>query len=63
LVVSRETYQPGKGFWGLPGIPSNLRKVGAIEDITSFKLDEERDKFWTDHLKAIDRYWKSKDAL
>ena len=61
LVVNGDTYQPGKGFWGLPGIPPNLRKAGAIEDVTSFKLDEERDRFWTDHLKAIDRYWKGKE--
>ena len=58
LVVNSETGQPGKGFWGLPGIPIHLRKVTKIEDITPYSLDEERDRFWVEQLKLIDEYWK-----
>lgn len=59
LVVSSETNQPGKGFWGLPGIPSHLRKVTKIEDTTSFVIKEGRDSFWIEELWRIDQYWKS----
>lgn len=60
LVVSKETNRPGKGFGGLPGIPLHLRKVSRIDDITPFPLDrdKQRDGFWIEQLKQIDRIWK-----
>ena len=60
LVVNEETNRPGKGFWGLPGIPIHLRKNIGIEDITAFKLDEDRESFWIDQIKQIDKCWKAK---
>ena len=60
LVVNSDTGQPGKGFWGLPGIPPQLRKVTKIEDATPVVIDGERDKFWVEELKQIDKYWKTK---
>ena len=59
LAINEETNRPGKGFWGLSGIPSRLRKNVQIEDITVFKLDEAREDFWVDQLKQIDRCWKA----
>lgn len=58
LVVSLETNQPGKGFWGLPGIPPHLRKAAKIEDTTPFQIKGDRDKFWVEELKRIDKFWK-----
>ena len=59
LVVNSETHQPGKGFWGLEGIPVQLRKVTKIEDITPFKISGERDKFWVEELRKIDMWGKT----
>jgi len=59
LVVNSETYQSGKGFWGLPGIPADLQKKVKIEDSTPLKLTGDRDKFWINQLKEIDLHWKS----
>ena len=59
LVVNAETNQPGKGFWGLPGIPLRLTKVTKIEDFTPFQIKGERDKFWVEELKRIDKCWKT----
>jgi len=59
LVVNSETGQPGKGFWGLRGIPAHLRKVTKIEDITPFRISGERDKFWVAELKQIDKWGKA----
>ena len=58
LVVNSETGQPGKGFWGIEGIPVHLKKVTKIDDITPFKISGERDKFWVEELKRIDRWGK-----
>ena len=60
LVVNSETGQPGKGFWGLDGIPVRLRKVTKIEDITPFAISGERDDFWVAELKRIDRWGKTR---
>ncbi|TET18177.1 MAG: hypothetical protein E3J75_00750 [Dehalococcoidia bacterium] len=62
LVVNEETNRPGKGFWGLPGIPPHLRKNIGIEDITVFKLDEGRESFWINQIKQIDKCWKAKES-
>jgi hypothetical protein len=59
LVVNSETGQPGKGFWGLEGIPAQLRKVTKIEDITPFNISGERDTFWVEELKRIDMWGKA----
>jgi hypothetical protein len=59
LVVNSETGQPGKGFWGLEGIPVQLRKVTKAEDITPFKISGERDAFWVDELRKIDMWGKT----
>jgi hypothetical protein len=59
LVVNSETQQPGKGFWGLQGIPSHLRKVTRVEDITPFKISGARDEFWVNELKRIDKWGKN----
>jgi len=58
IVVNSETGQPGKGFWGLDGIPIRLRKVTKIEDITPFEISGERDTFWVAELKKIDKWAK-----
>lgn len=58
LVVNKDTYRPGKGFWGLEGILPRLRKVVRIEDITPEWLDKDRDDFWVKELKKIDKEWK-----
>lgn len=58
LVVNSETRQPGKGFWGLEGVPLRLRKVTRIEDITPFQISGERDEFWVKELKRIDKWGK-----
>lgn len=60
LVVNKETNRPGKGFWGLLGIPLHLRKTTRIDDVTPFPLDKDkqRDGFWVEQLKEIDRVWK-----
>jgi hypothetical protein len=62
LVVNKETNCPGKGFWGLEGIPPRLRKVVRIEDITPEWLDKERDDFWVRELRRIDKEWKTVKA-
>jgi hypothetical protein len=59
LVVNSETGQPGKGFWGLEGIPVHLRKVAKTEDITPFRISGDRDKFWVEELKRIDKRGKN----
>ena len=61
LVVNEETNRPGKGFWGLLGIPTHLRKDVGIEDITIFKLDEDRESFWINEIRQIDKCWKAKE--
>ena len=61
LVVSADTNRPGNGFWGLSGIPARLRKAVKIEDTTSSQVDTERERFWLEELKRIDRYWKAKN--
>jgi hypothetical protein len=38
-----------------------LRKNVEISDATPFKLDEERENYWIDQLKQIDRVWKVKE--
>lgn len=58
LVVNAETGQPGKGFWGLVGIPARLKKTARIEDISPFPISGERDKFWVEELRRIDRWGK-----
>lgn len=58
LVVNSETGQPGKGFWGLEGVPIRLRKVTKIENITPFAISGERDEFWVGELKKIDKWGK-----
>jgi hypothetical protein len=58
FVVNEETNRPGKGFWGLPGIPHDLRKDVEFEDDTPFQLDEGRENYWIDQLKQIDKCWK-----
>lgn len=64
VVVNKDTGQPGKGFWRLPWIPGSLRKQGRIEeDITSFRLDASRDKFWVAELKRLDSWGKNLPAL
>ena len=60
LVVNSETGQPGKGFWTLDGIPTRLKKVTKIEDITPFAISGERDYFWVNELKKIDKWGKRK---
>jgi hypothetical protein len=59
LVVNSETRQPGQGFWGLEGIPVQLRKVTKIEDIAPFRISGERDKFWVEELRRIDIWGKT----
>lgn len=60
LVVNLETGQPGKGFWGLEGIPVRLRKVTNIEeDTTPFQISGERDTFWVEELRKIDMWGKT----
>jgi hypothetical protein len=61
LVVNSETGQPGKGFWGLEGIPVHLRKTTRIEDITPFNISGERDAFWIEELRRIDIWGKTAD--
>jgi uncharacterized protein YuzE len=65
LVVNKETSRPGKGFWGLPGIPRHLRKTSGIGEITPFPLDRDaqRDAFWIEQLKQIDRVWKGSAVI
>jgi hypothetical protein len=63
LVVNSETRQPGKGFWGLEGIPVQLRKVTKIEDITPFEISGERDTFWVEELRKIDMWGKANNQL
>jgi len=58
LVVNSKTGQPGKGFWGLDGVPVRLRKVTKVEDITPFIISGERDSFWVAELKRIDKWGK-----
>jgi hypothetical protein len=60
LAINSDTNRPGKGFWGLPGIPPHLRKNIGIEDITAFKLDEGKENFWIGQIKQIDKCWKAK---
>lgn len=62
LVVNKDTNCPGKGFWGLYGIPPRLRKVVRIEDITPERLDKDRDNFWVKELRRIDTEWKTVEA-
>lgn len=59
MVVNSDTGQPGKGFWGLEGIPRHLRKVTKIEDITPYKIFGEMDTFWVGELRKIDRWGKT----
>ncbi len=61
LVVNSETGQPGKGFWGLEGIPAHLKKATTIEDITPFNISGERDQFWIEELRRINAWGKSID--
>jgi hypothetical protein len=39
LVINEETNRPGKGFWGLSGIPSHLKKDVEIGDMGVIRLD------------------------
>jgi len=54
LVVNQDTGRPGKGFWGLPGIPSHLRRyVKSVELVMPEKLDEERERFWAEQVRRV----------
>jgi len=51
VVVSAETNMPGKGYWGLPGIPNHLRRREWQGQIGKPELVEaERERFWVAEL-------------
>jgi len=63
LVVSSKTNRPGKGFWGLPGIPSQLRmhvKVGSTERVSNLEI--ERDEFWAKEVDKTHKQWQRKGS-
>lgn len=53
-AISQETGRPGKGFWGLPGIPPHLRmEVGHHQLTIAQYLDDEREAFWSKEVKEV----------
>ena len=55
LVISADTGRPGKGFWGLSGIPKALSydiDISDTESLPKNKLGFKRDEFWA---KEVDK--------
>lgn len=60
LVINGETNRPGKGFWGLPGIPAHLRLSAAVSDTDSLIVTiPEQDAFWAKEVKKVHNAWGS----
>ena len=60
LVINADTKRPGKGFWGLSGIPKSLGYDMAVSDtgpLSKDKLESKRDEFWAKEVARVYKEW------
>lgn len=64
IVVNTDTMKPGQGFWGLDGIPNNLRLYSRHQDyLNAAGKDDRRDAFWIQEMKHVSEFWKNSSVL
>ena len=59
IVISRDTSEPGAGFYGLPAVPYNLcRDIWEGRDIRPPEIViNKRQDFWLNELKETLEFW------
>ena len=63
IVVNKSTRYPGPGYWGLPGIPRELRKKIRYWEIgLEDYMDEARLMFWGSQVEEVYEYWQAHDC-
>ena len=62
IVVNETTRYPGRGFWGLAGIPSNLGLNIQHSDIESgYVMSDEMLEFWSAEVERVFAWWRAYD--
>ena len=64
IVVSRDTSEPGAGFYGLSAVPYHLcRDIWEEQDIKPPEIViHKRQEFWLSELQEALEYWGTDDA-
>lgn len=63
IVINETTNYPGKGFWGLPRIPQNIRLNIQYSDVESgYKMTDEMLAFWSSEVQSVFGWWKIHDC-
>jgi len=63
IVVNEMTRHPGQGYWGLPGILSNIRRDRRYWDVEPGDyMNEEMAGFWASQVKKVYEWWKVHDC-
>ncbi|MEO0068907.1 MAG: hypothetical protein ABIK23_07275 [candidate division WOR-3 bacterium] len=57
IVINGETCRPGNGYWGLPGIPSDLVRRGAIGSVDEGGWTGRHWEFWVNEVNRVFEYW------
>jgi len=63
IAVNEATNYPGQGFWGLSGIPANIRLNIQYSDIESgYMMTKGMLDFWTSEVRKVFDWWKAHDC-
>jgi hypothetical protein len=62
IVITKDTGEPGEGFYGLSLIPPNLSMdMWELQHRTPTEaVANEREKFWLEQLKKVFNHWRGK---
>jgi len=64
IVINADTKRPGKGFWGLSGIPKALSydiDISNAEPVSKDRLEFKRDEFWTKEVAKVYEQWQERE--
>ena len=63
IVVNETTGYPGQGFWGLAGIPGNIRLSVQYSDIEyGYSMTDDMLGFWSAEVKRCFDWWREHDC-